>query len=118
MASQKSLLESVIGAASEVDAGWTFTANGYSDGSPVYLSMDTAPGDSDAALSIWHYDGSIWTPYAPVDLVYNGTDASFTVTGFSGYAVTSLVPEPACTSLLMLAGVATLSRRRQCQWTD
>jgi hypothetical protein len=41
-------------------------------------------------LQIWHYSGSSWTEYASTDLTCNGTYASFTVTGFSGYAVTGV----------------------------
>ena len=47
-----------------------------------------------------------WTPYNAQDLTYDGTYASFTATGFSGYAVT--VPEPG-TLVLLAAGLLILS---------
>ena len=45
-------------------------------------------GYSSNNLQVWHYDGTSWTSYAASDLTYDGNYASFTVTGFSGYAVT------------------------------
>ena len=64
-------------------------------------------------LAVWHFDGAAWTTYTAGDLSYDGTYASFTVTGFSGYAVTVAVPEPA--GLGVLAGVVpwVVVRRRR-----
>ena len=50
-------------------------------------------------LDVWHYDGSTWTEYSPTDLTYDGNYASFTATGFSGYAMVG-VPEPGTITLL------------------
>ena len=56
---------------------------------------------------MWHYDGTSWTAYASADLTYDGTYASFTVTGFSGYAVT--VPEPGTLALFLAAALGLLA---------
>jgi hypothetical protein len=47
-----------------------------------------------------------WLPYAASDLTYDGTYASFTVTGFSGYAVSG-IPEPSAIILFSM-GAASL----------
>jgi hypothetical protein len=54
-------------------------------------------------LQIWHYDGSAWAKYAPMDLTYDGTYASFTAASFSGYAAT--VPEPGTIVLLLAVAI-------------
>jgi hypothetical protein len=64
---------------------------------------------------VWRYDGTDWNPYDAMDLTYDGTYGSFTVTGFSGYAVT-LVPEPATLALLLLA-LGALALQRMCRCT-
>ena len=76
-------------------SGWTFLTSNYtvSATNPIYLSLDVGPGYSSDDFNLWHYDGSVWTNYAPIDLMYDGTYASFTATGLSGYAV-SAVPKP------------------------
>lgn len=91
-------------------AGWTFTASGYTEGDPVYLSLDIGSGFSLADLATWHYDGAAWTSYTPADLTYDGEFASFTVSGFSGYAIT--VPEPASLGVLALGSLGMLASRR------
>ncbi len=96
--------------------GWTFelTGDGYAEGDPAYLSFDVGAGFSRSDLNLWHYDETEgWTEYAASDLTYDGQYASFTVTGFSGYAV-SAVPEPGTLALLIAAVVCCLfvSRRR------
>ena len=67
--------------------GWTFSAGGYTAGNPVYLSLGIGGGYPGEDLAVWHFDGSGWVPYSAGDLTYDGMYASFTVTGFSGYAV-------------------------------
>jgi hypothetical protein len=88
---------------------WGFAANsGYTPGDPVYLSFNIGDGYSWDDLLVWHYDGSNWTQYPATDLTCNGGYASFTVTGFSGYAVT--VPEPGTLILLLAAAIIALPR--------
>jgi hypothetical protein len=108
---QTSLLQDLIGPSETVDSGWTFTDTGLSAGSPLYLSMDVGTGVSD--LSVWHFDGSEWTPFTADDLSYDGRDASFTVTGFSGYAVTSAVSVPEPAGVLLMLSSSILARRRR-----
>ena len=63
---------------------------------------------------MWHYSGTTWTQFSSNDLTYDGTYASFTVTGFSGYAVT--VPEPSTLALLvagLLGALAYVWRKRK-----
>ena len=90
--------------------GWTFTAGGYTAGNPVYLSLGIGGGYSGEDLAVWHFDGSGWAPYSAGDLTYDGTYASFTVTGFSGYAVAT--PEPGTLGVVGLGVVGLMGRRR------
>ena len=112
---QMEMLQSDLAAGGVVLTGWTFITAGYTPGDPVFLSLDVGPGHSTGDLSLWHYDGAAWTPYAANDLSYDGTYASFTVTGFSGYAVTaaSPVPEPGAVAVLALGGMGVFLRRRR-----
>ena len=87
-----------------VRSGWAFSADNYvvSSTNPVYLSLNVGSGWSVDDLDLWHYttaDG--WETYSATDMTYDGTYASFTVTSFSGYAVTA-VPEP---SAIILFGM-------------
>ncbi len=112
-----SSLDSLLGANQSILAGWNFSADsGYTKGDPVCLSFGIGPGYCSDDLEVWHYNGSAWTDFNASDLTYDGAYASFTVTGFSGYAVTATVPEP--TGLAMLVGGALLgllacARRRR-----
>ena len=107
-------LETLLGSSSSVMAGWQFlvTGSGYTSGDPVYLSMDIGSGLSTDDLEIWHFDGTNWTPYTTTDFSYDGTNANFTVTGFSGYAVVE-TPEPATMILLGIGSGLVLLRRRR-----
>jgi T5SS/PEP-CTERM-associated repeat protein len=112
------LLKSKLGADEAVLSAWNFLADGYtvSETTPVYLSLKVGSGRSADDLDLWHYDGSAWTAYSPLDLTYDGAYASFTVTSFSGYAVSGLaVPEPSAIALLFAAavGLAGYARSRR-----
>jgi T5SS/PEP-CTERM-associated repeat protein len=120
-------LELAAGSNHSVLGAWQFTASGgYTSGDPAYLSFAIAPGYDRDDLEVWHYDDSLslWTKYDAADLTCNGTVggqyyASFTVTGFSGYAV--LVPEPGAMALLitgLLGGLAYAWRKRWNRNTD
>ncbi|NQU23834.1 MAG: PEP-CTERM sorting domain-containing protein [Candidatus Nealsonbacteria bacterium] len=107
-------LESLPGTGDAVYGAWTFDVTGsYTVGDPAYLSFDVGPGFDRADLNLWHYDGSQWSEFVAADLTCNGDYASFTVTGFSGYAV-SAVPEPG-TLVMLGVGVVSLGliRRRR-----
>jgi hypothetical protein len=108
-------LESLLGPRQSLLGGWEFAfASGYAAGDPAYLSFDVGAGYSRNGLEVWHYDGANWTEFAANDLTYDGTYASFTVTGFSGYAVTT-VPEPGTLALLVAAslGLCVYGRRKK-----
>jgi T5SS/PEP-CTERM-associated repeat protein len=113
--SDTSSLEALLASGQSVLSGWDFTASGYTEGSPVYLSLYAGSGQDLSDLSIWHYGTNGWTAYDASDLAYDGTYASFTVTGFSGYAVAgnSPVPVPAAAWLLGsgLFGLAGLRKK-------
>jgi T5SS/PEP-CTERM-associated repeat protein len=76
---------------------------GYTNGNPAYLSFNIGPGISRNDITVWHYDNNVWSLYDAADLTCNGGYASFTVTGFSGYALSS-VPEPG-TLILLASGL-------------
>ena len=86
-------------------SGWMFSTTGYavSPTNPIYLSFNVGAKHPADDLEVWHYDGSTWTGYSPTDLTYDGTYASFTATGLSGYAMVA-VPEPD-TLVLLAAGL-------------
>jgi T5SS/PEP-CTERM-associated repeat protein len=108
----------LIATTQSVLSGWTFsTDGGYTSGEPIYLSLKTGPGFSTDDFSLWHYDAtSGWTAYNADDLTYDGTYASFTVTGFSGYAITA-VPEPSTLVLLATGLLASLFYARRMRAT-
>ena len=68
------------------------------------LSFEVGEGLSD--LHAWRYDGTAWAAY-DTHVVYREGIASFSVTQFSGYAV-SAVPEPGTWAMLS-AGAAALA---------
>jgi T5SS/PEP-CTERM-associated repeat protein len=102
--------ESVFGA-----WGFAFTS-GYAAGDPAYLSFLVGEGYSRDDFKVWHRSGGSWTAFDASDLSYDGQYANFTVTGFSGYAVTgTMVPEPGTLGMALAAGVALVGygwRRR------
>ncbi len=106
-------LELLLGSGESVLGAWNIEldGDGYTSGDPAYLSFDIGAGYSRNDLQVWHFDGTDWSEFDAMDLTYNGDYASFTVTGFSGYAV-SAVPEPG-TLLLLIAAVAGLTAYAQ-----
>ena len=108
-------LEALLHPGQSVLGAWDFLASsGYTPGDPAYLSFDIRAGYDRDGLLVWHYDGSNWSQYAATDLTCNGSYASFTVTGFSGYAVSGImVPEPGELALLLTAGLALLAWARR-----
>ncbi len=66
---------------------------GYNAADPVYLSFSVGKEFTRSDLHLWRYDGAAWSSFSANDVTCADGYASFTVTGFSGYAV-SAVPEP------------------------
>ncbi len=114
-------LAAALGAGKSILSGWDFTAeSGYTAGSPTYLSLYAGAGQDLSDLAIWHYNGSTWSAYTAGDISYDGTYASFTVTGLGGYAVVDPpTPTPIPSALLLLApglaGIGFLRRRRSAE---
>ena len=107
-AGELNALTAVPGFDGAVLAGWDFATN-LPSGQQVMLSFDVGLGYED--VEVWHLSGGTWTPYSPDLLTYDSHGVvSFTVTSFSGYAVTA-VPEPVTLFLLALGGLAMLKRR-------
>ncbi len=80
--------------------GWQMTVSGgYTTGQPAYLSFNVGSSFSRNDITVWYYDGTAWSQYDATDLTCNGGYASFTVYGFSDYALS--VPEPG--TLMILA---------------
>ena len=115
-----------------VRAGIGYTGNVYPanpntwDASTVVCVAETANGTLTVTpatnlysgysldnLQVWYYDGPSWTNYGANDLIYDGTYADFTVTGFSGYAVLSAVPEPGTLVMLLAAALCLLANARR-----
>jgi T5SS/PEP-CTERM-associated repeat protein len=94
-------------------SGWTFATTNYtvSSTNPIYFSFNVGPGEPSDLLEVWHYDGSAWTEYPTTDLTFDGTFASFTATGLSGYAMIA-VPEPSALVLLGIGAISLLA----CAW--
>jgi T5SS/PEP-CTERM-associated repeat protein len=109
-------LQSLLASGDTVLSAWGFSVTGttVSDTNPAYLSLYAGADQSLSTLSLWYYDGSTWSAYDAYDLAYDGTYASFTVTDFSGYAVSGApVPIPAAVWMLgpALAGLVGFRRR-------
>jgi T5SS/PEP-CTERM-associated repeat protein len=109
-------LQSLVGASNAVLSGWDFTTDGYTTGNPVYLSLFAGSGHDISDLSIWHFDGTSWGKYDASDLAYDNTHASFTTTGFSGYAVSGTAPVPLPPAVFLfgsgLSGLFFLRRKK------
>ena len=90
-------------------SGWDFDTD-FAGGDNVLLSFEIGLGAED--VGVWHYDGGAWTQYAADLETYDSSGIfSFTVTDFSGYAVTA-IPEPATIALLGIACALAALRRR------
>ena len=80
----------------------------------MYLSFGVGNGSgySGDDLTLWSYDGTIWSKFTADDLTCDGNYASFTTTSMGCFAVT--VPEPSAISLLAfgLTGLAAIARRK------
>ena len=92
-------------------SGWEFATTGYdiSATKPVYLSFDVGAKHPADELELWHYDANGWAKYDALDLTYDGAFASFTATGFSGYAMVA-VPEPSTLILIAIVAISLLGR--------
>jgi len=84
----------------------------YAESDPAYLSFSVGSGHNRSDFALWHFDGVQWSDLDAADLTYDGQYASFTVHGFSGYAV-SAVPEPSSLVLLVMAALALLMQFRR-----
>jgi T5SS/PEP-CTERM-associated repeat protein len=108
-------LEMAVGSDRTIFGAWTFSTTDYdvTSTNPIYLSLLVGPGYSADGLTLWHYDGANWSAYSPMDLTYDGTYASFTATGLSGYAVAT--PEPGVLTLLATAllGILVCNRHKK-----
>ena len=109
-------LKTAAGVDQSVLDAWTFSLANYRllPGSPIYFSLNVGPNHSAHDLELWGYDGTSWAAYTPTDLTYDGTYASFTATGLSGYAVSAVVvPEPGTLAFLTVAffGLLTCALR-------
>ncbi len=114
--SEVSALESILGPSETVLSAWDFLAwGGYAEGDPVYLSLEIGSGYDLSDLAIWLFDESTWSEFLASDLAYDNTYASFTVTDFSGYAVTgtSSVPIPGAVWLLGSGLLSLIGIRRK-----
>jgi T5SS/PEP-CTERM-associated repeat protein len=110
-------LQGLLASGNTVLSAWNFSTTGttVSDTNPAYLSLFAGSGQSLSTLSLWYYDGSTWSAFTANDLAYDGTYASFTVTDFSGYAVSGSAPVPIPAAVWMLgpalAGLVGMRRR-------
>jgi hypothetical protein len=106
------LLTSFLTTDDSILNGWLFDfEDGYTEGDPVYLSLLAGEDYDLSDLTLWHFDdeNSEWSVYESSDLTYDGQFANFSVTGFSGYAVTSSASVPLPSAVILLgSGLATL----------
>ena len=92
--------------------GWDFTVDGsgYDPGDPIYLSLEIPSYLARDNVTIWRFDGTGWTDFAPHDLTCAGGYASFTTEGLGTFAIA--VPEPSVLVFLGIGILTILSWRR------
>ncbi len=109
-------LTAVAGEHREVLDAWTFSMTDYTLNAtnPIYFSLNVGSDFSTEDVNVWSCDGGAWAAFVPIDLTYDGTYVSFTATGMSGFAVTT-VPEPGTLALLFsgLVGLVAYALRKR-----
>jgi fibronectin-binding autotransporter adhesin len=103
--SELSDLTTQPGFAGSVLTGWNYTAS--LSGAEVMLSYDIGSGYQDP--QIWRLHDSAWSLFTPDLVTYDSNgNLSFTVTDFSGYAVTA-VPEPCTITMFGISVIGLLA---------
>jgi hypothetical protein len=98
-------LYSTPGFAGTVLTAWNYSTN-LTAGTEAMLSFDLGLGYQDP--QVWHLSGTTWSLFTPDLATYDSQgNFSFTVTSFSGYAV-SAVPEPCTVAMFGICVVGLL----------
>ncbi len=110
-------LKSLLKVGERLENAWHFTASGtgYNAADPVYLSFTVGEEFTRSDVRLWRFNGTTWQSYSANDLTCANGHASFTVTGFSGYAV-SAVPEPSALALLGAGAWLAIAAGRRRWW--
>jgi fibronectin-binding autotransporter adhesin len=105
-------LQILAGSDQTIQGAWNFTTD-YLSTDPAYLSFPIPAGFDRYDVHVFRYSSGTWSAYDATDLTCSGPYTSFTVTGFSGYAITT--PEPGTLALLLTATLAAMgfARRRK-----
>ncbi|MBN1912066.1 MAG: PEP-CTERM sorting domain-containing protein [Pirellulales bacterium] len=108
-------LETLLEEGDELQSAWQFAVSGsYASGNPAYVSLGIGPGFTHD-MTVWRHDGAGWAEFDAKDLAYDGIFASFTVDGFSAFAVSGApVPEPSTVVLLLGLALFGLACRKRC----
>ncbi len=99
----------------DVLAAWDFDTD-LAPGVTTQITMALGEDIDPDSLTVWHSeDGIVWAEYDVV-VSYDGTHASFLVTGFSSYAFTEgdflLVPEPTTFAMFAVGAFALMRRTK------